>query len=385
LDITKAETPDLIAYLYAEAQALLSIAEVIGRSDGIDRIEARAEGLRQALEPAWSGKTGLYHHLDRDLHQPVSPSSQKKARLGKGKGNFTADVDRTFDPPIRVLIRSKGAEDQSHAIKVFIHGRGRRGRHRVEKLTEKDFRWFWAFGTATSDRTYAEIERIEVHGVGEKFRTELRVADYGLRDQSGLLPLWAGIPAVERAEKMVQKAILNEKHFWRTFGVPNFSAKDRRYAADNQGGSGGVWMLWNSMIGEALVRYGFLDEAAELTSRLMSACIHSLKQDHAFRKAYNADEAAGIGDRNHIGGVAPLHLFLDVLGVRLISPQKVWVRGQHPFEDPVTIRWRGLKLVCRPKTCEVVFPDGQKIEVAEPGFVEQTMIDSVEPYTEDRF
>jgi hypothetical protein len=275
-----------------------------------------------------------------------------------------------------VLVRSKGAEDLSHAIKVFIHGRGRKGRHRVEKLTEKDFRWFWAFGTATSDRTYAEIERIEVHGVEEKFRTELRVADYGLQDQSGLLPLWAGIPAMERVEKMVQKAILDEKRFWRTYGLPNCSAKDRRYAADNQGGSGGVWMQWNSMIAEGLIRYGFLDEAAELTGRLVSACVHSLKQHHAFREAYNADEEAGIGDTNHIWGVAPLHLFLEVLGVRLISPRKVWVRGQHPFEDPVTIRWRGLKLVCRPQAFEVIFPNGQQIEVTEPGFVEQRVINS---------
>jgi hypothetical protein len=379
LDITKAETPDLLAYLYAEAEALLAMAETLGRRDGLDEIEARAEALRQALEPAWSDKSGLYHHLDRDLHISVSPSSQKKARLGKGKGNFTAEVERTFDPPIRVLVRSQGSEDQSHAIKVFIHGRGLRGRHRVEKLTESDFRWFWSFGTATSDRTYAEIERIEVHGVGEKFKTELRVADYGLRDQSGLLPLWAGIPAGERAETMVQKAILDDRYFWRPYGLPNCSAKDRRYAADNQGGSGGVWMLWNSMIGEGLVRYGFLDEAAELTQRLMHACIHSLKQDQAFREAYNADEAAGIGETNNIWGVAPLHLYLEVLGVRLISPRKVWVRGQHPFKDPVTIRWRGLKLVCRPKSFEVIFPDGQQIDVSEPGFVEQTMIDSQEP------
>ena len=130
------------------------------------------------------------------------------------------------------------------------------------------------------------------------------------------------------------------------------------------------------MIGEGLVRYGFLDEAAELTRRLMSACIHSLKHDHAFREAYNPDQLAGIGDKNHIWGVAPLHLFLEVLGVRLISPQKVWVRGEHPFKDPVTIRWRGLKLACQPNRFEVIFPDGQQIEVSEPGFVEQRMVDS---------
>jgi glycogen debranching enzyme len=374
LDISKAETPDLIAYLYAESQALLAISEVIERNEGVERITARADGLRQALEKAWSDKSALYHHLDRDLHEPVSPSSQKKAVLGKGKGNFTVEIGRTFDPPIRVLVRSKGIEDQSHAIKVFIHGRGQKGRRRVEKLTESNFRWFWEFGTATSDRTYAEIERIEVHGVGDRFRTELRVADYGLRDQTGLLPLWAGMPDPERAEKIVHKAILDERHFWRTFGLPNCSAKDRRYAADNRDGSGGVWMFWNSMIGEGLVKYGFLDEAAELTKRLMQACIHALRQDHAFREAYNADEPSGIGDYDHIWGAAPLHLFLQVLGVRLISPHRVWVRGGHPFSDPVTIRWKGLKMICRPDEIEVIFPDGQEFQTSEPGFIEQRMI-----------
>ena len=110
----------------------------------------------------------------------------------------------------------------------------------------------------------------------------------------------------------------------------------------------------------------------------MEACIYSLRQDHALREAYNADELGGLGDFDHIWGVAPLHLFLQVLGVRLISPHKVWMRGTHPFSNPVAIRWRGLKLECRPNEFEVIFPDGQQILVSEPGFVEQTMIDSIE-------
>ncbi len=371
LDITKAETPDLAAYLYREARALTAMASVLQEPEPVERLQARMARLQEAMEAAWSDERACYHHLDRDLH-----TATPGLRLGEGKGEFVLEVKRTFDPPARILIRSRGTEGLSHAVQVFLHGRGRRGRGRVERLTERRFQWFWVFGTATSEKTYAELERIEVRGLSAEFETEIWAADYRREDQTCLLPLWAGIPDARRAEDLVRRALLDEKRFWRPFGIPCCSVQDPAYVPDNQGGAGGVWMFWNTLLGEALVAYGYLEEAADLVGRLIQATVHTLKRDHAFREAYNAEEPGGIGDRDHLWGVAPLGLFLEVLGVRLISPRKVVLRPRNPFPWPVTIRWRGLTLRWEEARAWVTFVDGQQVEVTGDGLqvVEQSAV-----------
>lgn len=356
LDITLAESPDLAAYLYRECQSLIQIAAVLQEDRYRATLEARRDKLREAVEASWSQDTLSYHYIDRDLH--VTSVGEL---LGSGRGQFTLEVGRTFDPPVRILVRSEGEEGLSHAVKVFIHGRGRRGRSRVEKLTERRFQWFWEFGTSNSDKHYVEIERVEVSGLSEEFKTEVWVAGYSRQDQTLLLPLWAGIPAPERARKLVHETIMDPERYWRPNGIPACAANDPAYAADGRNGAGGVWMFWNQMIGEGLVAYGYLEQAAELVGRLISATVETLKSDKAFREAYNADQPGGLGDRHHMWGIAPLSLFLETLGVRLITPNKVWLRPQNPFPWPVTVRWRGLTLECLKDRIEVTFPNGQRI------------------------
>jgi hypothetical protein len=369
LDIRVAETADLAAYLTRECLSLLSIANLLEDTDHETQLRERLERLQSAIESSWNGRTSSYHHVDRDTHH-----SAKGAVLGKGRGRFMLEVERSFDPPVRVLIRPSGEEGLSHSIKAFIHGQGPRGRSRVERLTERHFQWFWEFGTATSEKVYSEIERIEVTGLSEDFETELRIADFRRQDLTLLLPLWAGLPSPTRAEKLVNKTLLDPKRYWRTYGISSCSAKDPAYKPDHRDGAGGIWILWNTMLGEGLVDYGYVAEAAELVNRLMQAAINSLKTDKAFREYYNADEAEGLGERDHLYGLAPLELFLYTLGVRLISPSKVWLRPQNPFPSRIVLRWRDLKVECFKDSKRVTFPDGQQINVTGemPQIAEQT-------------
>lgn len=369
LDISKAETPDLASYLVRECRALQILAAALDRKEVRTKLEERIAHLSSAVEGSWSNERKLYSHVERDLHGRMAGE-----RLGSGKGEFTLDVERTFDTPVRVLIRSRGEEGKSHAVKVFIHGRGRRGPAGVERLTEYRFQWFWEFGTATSERTYAGIERIEVRGLSDAFETELWIADYSREDQTLFLPLWAGIPDQDRAEALVEQSLLDEARFWRPAGIPVCSARDPAYAADAHGGAGGVSMIWNSMFGEGLARYGFRKHAAELVSRLLDASVESLRKEHAFRESYNADEMEGLGSRAHIAGIAPFALFLDVLGVRLVSPRAVELVGFNPFPLPVTVSWRGLQVKRDEDRTWVTFPDGQVSIVEGQGktLVQQT-------------
>jgi hypothetical protein len=367
LDISKAETPDLASYLYAECQALLCMARQLGREGLLPLLEERCLRLAGGVEASWSQARHTYQHIDRDMH--VSPQGGK---LGRGKGAFRLTIDETFDQPLRVLLRINGPEEKAHNCRVSIRGRGKRGRSGTEKIAPRRFQWFWDHGTATSEKTYHKIEWVEVEGLAKKYATEVWAADYTREDQSLLLPLWAGIPDADRAAELVTDTLLDAQRYWRPYGIPNISVKDAAFHPGPQG-AGSVGMIWNTMLGEGLVNYGYCHEAAELLSRLMQSAISSLRQDKAFFEAYHPDALRGIGERNHLCGVAPLHLFLHVLGVRLISPRKVWIAGRSPFPGPVTVRWRGLEILRQEDHTQLTFPDGHVVqsEGEEARLVEQ--------------
>jgi len=117
------------------------------------------------------------------------------------------------------------------------------------------------------------------------------------------------------------------------------------------------------LIGEGLVDYGYLEQAAELVGKLMRACIASLLEQRSTREAYYADRPGGLGERGHSAGIAPLSLLLYVLGVRLISPTKITLRGHNPFPWPIHLRWRGVSIRWQAEEAKVNFPDGGEIRV----------------------
>jgi hypothetical protein len=127
------------------------------------------------------------------------------------------------------------------------------------------------------------------------------------------------------------------------------------------------------MIGEGLLDYGNVGQAAELLTRLMQPIVHSLREHHAFYEAYNPELLEGIGERHHLGGLAPLGWFLKLLGVQLISPTKVIVRGRNPFPWPVELRWRGIMVRREANRAEITFIDGSRavVEGETPRLVEQ--------------
>ncbi len=368
VDTTCAETQDLAAYLVHESAVLLQMAEVLGETGVTDRLSAHAVALRTAVESQWDGQRALYRHRDSATH-----ASPQGAVLGKGQGAFDLAVGRAFDPPVRLTLRCRGPEVGPRSIDIAIRGQGASGRGRIERLTQDDFHWFWGYGTATTNRAYRRIEAIEVRGPGESFETEAAVADFSRQDLSQLLPLWAGIPSAARAERLVRRTLLDPARYWRTFGLPACSAADPAYRSDRRGGPGGISMLWNVMLGEALVNYGYRDQAASLLTRLMAATIGSLRTDHAFRSSYNPDSLEGLGDLDDVAGLAPVGLMLRVLGVRLHTPRKVHVEGGHVFPWPVTLRWRGLEVRREPGRTRVTFPNGETfdLEGEEPRVIEQ--------------
>ena len=357
VDISTLESPDLIGYLVMEARSLMSIASYLGRTEDLPDLETHATMLRRGLDKAWSPELGLYTPVDRDLHV-----ASKGKRLGRGAGTFTIKVERKFDPMVRLVIRCRGPEDTRNDLAVTIHGRGPGGQFRKERLEGRDFRWFWTHGNATTANTFGSIDRIEISSPNDKLKSEVHIVEHQRPDSSWLLPLGTQGTQKERDEQMAD--VLLTERFWRPHGIPSIPMGDPVYGDEEHLGAWAVRPGWNGRLGAGLLALGRREEAAELVKRVMEAITEVLALEGRFRTYYHPEEIGGGGDRDSAFGLAPLDLFLRVLGVSLRTPWSLEVEGENPYQWPVTLRWRGL-VVHRPAEGAgwIQLPDGERVDI----------------------
>lgn len=368
LDIRWSEGPDLGSMLIRECEALSKISQLIGHPRDSSWLDQRAGELRRRIEASWNQATHSYQYVDRERH--TSPGGQV---LVSRKGSFTRNSKKVLRQEARLVLHCHASEAEVGDLEVTVRGRGRKGRFRVERLHTEDFQWFWDFGSATTSRTYAELSGIKVTGLSRRFRLEVLAADYTRQDAGLLLPLWAGVPEPSRASELVRRTLQDRKRYWRDYGVPRCSASDPAYKPDERHEACEVSVWQNALLIEGLLAYGYRDEAGDLLSRLMRTLAAGVSEAAHFRAGYHPDRLQGFGDRGALTGVAPVHAFLDILGVRLISPQKIRIEGRSPFAWPVSIRWRGTEIVREGSSAEVIFPNGQRGSVSgqDPQLVEQ--------------
>jgi hypothetical protein len=330
--------------------------------------EERSVHLAAELESMWQPVTRSYHFRDRDSHTLPTHALLLEMEAEEGLTAVSQPVGTFLDKPNRILVRLRANRQRPKLnLEVTIEGINEADWSTTEVLTSQDFYWYQELGSATGETLWQIVERIHVTGMaGAITHLEMVTPDLSRQDQTLLLPLWAGVMGEEQVEPLVKRTVTDPRRYWRRYGMPNCSALDSAYQADNREGSGGVWLMWNTMIGEGLLRYGFRQEAAELMTRIMTAMLHTLKTEKCFREAYNSDKLEGLGDRDYLWGVAPCHLFLQTVGIRIASSGKVFLEGYNPFPWTVTVKHKGV-VVKRPSgrdaEAEVVFPPGVEGQV----------------------
>ncbi len=146
---------------------------------------------------------------------------------------------------------------------------------------------------ATSRQLYTRLDEVEISGVDKRDQVSVQVMDFSGEDITLFLPLWAGIPDLQRALALINRTLLAADRFGRPFGIPACASA----ASASRPKAGQTWqwsstcqavhLPWNALIGEGLLAYGLREEAAQLTTRLMTAVIQNLKKQHAFFRAYH--------------------------------------------------------------------------------------------------
>jgi len=162
---------------------------------------------------------------------------------------------------------------------------------------------------------------------------------------------------------MVENNITNPDRFWWNFGLP--ACADHDLNSDNDV-CHNVYLPWCLFIGEGLLSYGYRRETADLVTRIMNAIIQSLRNEGGFKQYYNAETGEGYGDIDSLWGLAPLGLFLETLGLQIISPWKTRLSGMNLFPWPVTVKFRGMTILRGQEKTQVIFPDGQTLLINDP-------------------
>lgn len=352
-DINATEAPDLASYLYSECRALAHMARALELPDDARYWAGQLAELGEAAQRMYDPASGQYRYIDRDTHH--TPAGLV---LGSGPGNITIEVFEAFDVPQRVLVRVQCPDgQQASEVAVSIHGEGTRGR-RVQVLKGRDFSWYWGFGTATGDKLYTAIKRVEVTGLNDECEVWVGTVDLTAADLTHFMPLWAGMVSDEQRDAIIER-LLDHHRFWRPFGTALVPADSPVYSPATNDGVGAVWPFWTWLLIDGLVSQSRTYLAADLLTRVMQSIIHTLKTESNFRGQYHPDKREGLGERDHVAGAVPVSLFLRVLGVRVLPDKRVELRGGNPFPNPITIHHRGLTVVKGHEETTISYPDGR--------------------------
>ena len=233
----------------------------------------------------------------------------------------------------------------------------------MESISETDFQWYLGRGNVTSKRVFQEVEHIQIEGISSEDQVIIQVVNLTIQDQTLLLPLWAGIPGQTRADTLLKDTITDETRSWHAYGIPAYLHDHNVKDID---ACHRIHLPWNNLIGEGIVKYGYHEEAVILFTKLMEAIVKNLKHNQAFYQYYHSQTGQGIGDQNTLSGLPPLGLFLEILGVNILSSRRVFLKGHNPFPMPITIKFRGLTILRESKQTKITFPGGQTAVIRNP-------------------
>ncbi len=355
VDITQVHSPALEAMLYREAECLIKMAEALELHDSLTLLHEQAAKLRTSIEYTWQPRTGLYHYRDRETRMSLAGKA-----LVRQQGPGTVAAKLKFEGPIRLLIEVQNQSPTATRPEIRIHQYATKPADEV--ISNGDYQWRNNGLIYTTQKTYPQLAKVVVKNLGKDDTVVISTLDFTSEDHTLFLPLWAGIPDEQHAQIMIGRALLDAGRFHRPYGIPACPLLTQPEA---ESVSQAVHLPWNLFICEGLLRYGFRSDAARIVAHLMNAIVQSLKQNRAFHARYHAEKGTGIGERNALSGLAPVGLFLRVLGVEILSSKRVRLEGENPFPWDVTIRYKGLKIMRGMTRTEVTFPNGKSVKVSD--------------------
>lgn len=344
--------------LYREAQILLKMAKKLGKpEEEVSLILAQSEKLKESLDASWNPRVSFYSYRDRETGQATEGKI-----IAKRKGDGSMRPKFESQTPVRLLVEIQTKSPAAKRPEAEISEYFTKSKGESEVIAGHQFQWRAGGLVATTQGTFSKVGRGSVAGLEAGDKVTIKIVDTTGEDITLGLPLWAGALEKQRAYAMIGRNIMTADRFDRPFGLPSLpNVPDEE--AENVSLS--VSMPWNLLLGEGLLNYGFHAEATRLTAHLMNAVIQNLKQNRAFYQRYHAEKGTGIGERNSLTGFAPVGLFMQALGVTILSGTRVKLEGRNLFPFAVTIKYKGMSIARGQEQTTVTFANGESVIVKD--------------------
>ncbi len=157
---------------------------------------------------------------------------------------------------------------------------------------------------------------------------------------SNFLPLLAGVPTQEQAERMLL-TLCDPSLFWGKYIIPSISRDDAAYN-DQQYWRGSIWPPTNYLIHAGLRRYCFDETASELAGRNVDLFLPLWREHGYSHENYDSRSGEGGGHRHQSWG--PLLALLGIESFIDITPWEGLRIGSWPSAGESTLkrlRWLG--------------------------------------------
>ncbi len=147
-------------------------------------------------------------------------------------------------------------------------------------------------------------------------RNEKKKVQVPVKSVTNFTPLFCGAPTDAMARRMVSEHLTNEKEFWLAYPVASYAKTEPDYyqgSARLPNGNtecnwrGSTWAPTNYMIFQGLMRYGMVDTARQIASRLFDLAVN---KNPVLREYYNAETGEGFGQTSFWGFTALYYVML---------------------------------------------------------------------------
>ncbi len=358
VDITTIEAPDLLAYLVREARVLTYLCEKLGRDDLAAQVEPHLERLTTALHAMWDADAQCFRYRDRDSH-----ATTQGTLVFEGKGDAGIAVRTELPEPGRLIVHVTGGLSRKPHMECTIEGVDIHGNGANETLAHERFDWYRGGGSATTQTAWSAITHLSFSGLSRVFTVAVRTVNLARPDIALLAPLWSGALEDEKVAPLV--AVLTDPaQYAQPCGLSGVPASDPAYDPAHRDGPGGSWPEWNARLGLALLAVGQAAESADLFRRVLAAQAAILKTEQTFRRFWDAQTGAGMGDAEVIQGTVSLDWFARLFNAFVIGPAQVAITGPSAFADQaITWAQHGVRIVRDGDGTVITFPSGHTVEL----------------------
>lgn len=357
-NINRVETPDLVAYLISEADALIKMADILKEKSAKNELNAVHELLSDALDSMWNDEH--YAYRDRDSHV----TSAGRVILDEGNGDIEHVLEHALLVPNRLVVKIEGGA--RHVPKVILHIAGitSDGEPIRETANVGAFYWYTGEGVYTTRTTFTQINKIWCEGLSRVYRITAKTLDTTGIDINTFLPMMNPIPA--KHAKTLAKLAFDEKAFLRPNGITMTHVSESQFDPANAEGAGGIWMYWQTLVGEGLIANGQGSKVADFVKAQLDMLVTVFSDIHQSAQFYHSDEAQALSEKGHLNGIAPLYLIRKLMGVTIPVHDKVMLDKDFGWGRAVTIRQHGVYVRRTTKSIKVEFASGHTVELDTP-------------------